>query len=93
MTDAKNFYDRWPTMTPEEKRNTVESLVIQIVVYENDLKIELAYLPTIEEMAKRGSKGVLWPALRGEKEWEKRGPKHRATKGHSIRFREFEGTM
>lgn len=46
-------------MTPKEKRNTVELLVIQIVAKEDDLEIEFVYFLGIEEMGKSGPNRVL----------------------------------
>ncbi len=59
MSDAKDLYERWPNMTQQQKRNAVELLVHQIVVKENEVEIAFAYLPTLEEMGKRGRNQVL----------------------------------
>jgi site-specific DNA recombinase len=59
MADAKQLYDRWPSMTSEEKRKVAETLTRQIVVKSNEVEIDFIYLPTLEAMAKRGSNGGL----------------------------------
>lgn len=43
--DAKNLYDRWPTLENEEKRNIIEQVTSKIIVSNNEIKITFSYTP------------------------------------------------
>lgn len=50
--DAVNLYERWPELGPEEKRTIVEAITDKITIAENEIKIDLTYLPNpLENMA------------------------------------------
>lgn len=49
-TDALEFYQKWPKMTREQKREIVEMLVKRIVVSGEDVTINLCYHPSSKEM-------------------------------------------
>jgi len=59
MADAKQLYDRWPSMPSEEKRKVAETLTRQIVVKKNEVEIDFIYLPTLEAMGKSVRNPVL----------------------------------
>jgi len=50
LTEAKDFYSRWPDFTFEEKRKIVETLTEKIVIGKDDVTINLCYLPNYSEM-------------------------------------------
>lgn len=53
LAEAGDLYGRWPKLTAEERRSVVESITDKIVVgkgNEGGIAIELAYLPSSEEL-------------------------------------------
>jgi len=50
MSDAHTLYDRWGNLDGEEKRKLVELLVKRITIGEDEVAIELCYLPSFEMM-------------------------------------------
>jgi site-specific DNA recombinase len=54
-SEANDLYGRWPTLTKEEQRSVIESITERITVgagNEGFITIDLAYLPSVEEMTK-----------------------------------------
>jgi len=45
LQNAKDLYDRWPTIPFEEKRTIVETITNRITIGKEDVTISLAYLP------------------------------------------------
>ena len=45
LQDAKTLYERWPIMTPDEKRTIVETITKSIIIEEQDITIKLSYMP------------------------------------------------
>ena len=48
--EAKDLYSRWPELTTDEKRKIVESITDQIIVEDDEVTINLCYLPSSTEM-------------------------------------------
>lgn len=44
ISDARNLYAEWPSLTPEEKRQIVETVTEEIVVGTDEIRITLNYL-------------------------------------------------
>jgi site-specific DNA recombinase len=64
MQDVQNLYNQWQTMSFEQRRNIVETVVTGIAVGKEDIDITLAYVPAIPQNAKKSSHGVrgsCWP--------------------------------
>ena len=55
--EARNLYEQWPDLPPEEKRKIVETVTQKIVVGKDDIAITLCYLPPCKDMAKKWRKG------------------------------------
>ncbi|HEY4249178.1 MAG TPA: recombinase family protein [Lacunisphaera sp.] len=56
LSEAGTLYNRWPKLTAEERRSVVESITEKIVVgsgNEGSISIELAYLPSSENLTER----------------------------------------
>ena len=53
LREAKDLYDRWLTLTFEEKRTIVEIITDRITIGENDIAFSLAYLPASLNVGKR----------------------------------------
>lgn len=53
ITEATNLYQSWPSFTPTERRQLVESITEKIVVTGDAVDITLTYLPTCEDFTKR----------------------------------------
>jgi len=51
--EARDVKACWPTMTTEEKRRIVESLVKRITIGKDEIDIALCYLPSFREMTNR----------------------------------------
>jgi len=46
LHEAKNLYSRWDSLTFEEKRKIVETIVEKIVIGEDEVTIHLCYIPS-----------------------------------------------
>ena len=46
LSEARDLYTRWPSLTFEEKRKIVENITEKIVVGKDDVTIDLCYLPS-----------------------------------------------
>jgi site-specific DNA recombinase len=63
LNEAKDLYSRWPELTREEKGKIIENITERITVGDEDVTINLTYLPssheimTSEQRKRRGS----WP--------------------------------
>jgi site-specific DNA recombinase len=54
LTEAKQLYERWPSLTAGEKRVIVENIVDKVQIGKDEVLIDLCYLPTSSELvAKR----------------------------------------
>jgi len=54
MADARELYDGWPSMSPEQKRKAGELLALKIVIREDLIAVDFRYLPTLKDMATSG---------------------------------------
>lgn len=50
LTEAQDLQQRWPRLTAEERRTIVEHITEQIVIGQDDITINLAYLPFSGEL-------------------------------------------
>jgi site-specific DNA recombinase len=51
LHEARDLYSRWPELTPEDKRKIVESITERITIENDEVTINLCYLPSSSEMA------------------------------------------
>jgi len=51
LNEAKDLYSRWPGLTFEEKRKIVENITEKVIVGEEDVTINLLYLPSSSKTA------------------------------------------
>ena len=56
LQEAKNLYDRWPTLPFEEKRAVVEIITDTITVGKSDIHISFSYLPTAHPSQNSGKR-------------------------------------
>ncbi len=49
LKEAKDLYDRWPSLSYENKRNIVETITDKIVVGKEDVSLSLSYLPSFPQ--------------------------------------------
>lgn len=63
VNEAKNLYSRWPELTSEEKRKIVENITEKIIIGENDITINLCYLPPSSKLMASGQRNHRdsWP--------------------------------
>jgi len=45
VTEARDLYSRWPQLPHEEKRNIVEAITERIVIFDDEVEIDLYYAP------------------------------------------------
>jgi site-specific DNA recombinase len=45
LSEARDLYSRWPTLVFEERQQIVEGITDRIVISDNEITIQLAYLP------------------------------------------------
>ena len=50
LNEAKDLYDRWPTLEQAEKRNIIDTITKKITVGTDEVSINLAYMPSPAEM-------------------------------------------
>jgi site-specific DNA recombinase len=56
MREAKDLYNRWPTLPFTEKRGIVETITNKITIGKEDINISLAYIPTTHPSSTNGGK-------------------------------------
>jgi len=56
FNEAKDLYTRWPELTREEKRRIIENITEKITVGDEDVTINLTYLPSSSEMMASGQR-------------------------------------
>ncbi len=64
LTEARDLYSRWKTLSPEDQRQIVEHIVESIVIGKGDVEIHLSYLPSRSEAVterQRNSTDSWWP--------------------------------
>lgn len=58
LSESKDLYSRWPKLKPEEKRRIVENITEQILVGQDDITINLCYLPISSELMSKGQRNL-----------------------------------
>ncbi|MDA8307925.1 MAG: recombinase family protein [Deltaproteobacteria bacterium] len=58
LHEAKDLYARWPTLEEPEKRRIIESITDRIVIGQDDIAINLCYLPTSSELTATGQRNL-----------------------------------
>lgn len=63
FNEAKNLYSRWPQLMPEEKRKIIENITEKITIGNEDVTINLTYLPSSSELMASGQRNHRdsWP--------------------------------
>jgi site-specific DNA recombinase len=56
FNEAKDLYSRWPELTREEKRRIIENITEKITIGDEDVTINLTYLPSSSEMMASGQR-------------------------------------
>jgi hypothetical protein len=56
FSEAKDLYSRWPELTREEKRRIIENITEKITIGNDDVTINLTYLPSSSEMMASGQR-------------------------------------
>lgn len=62
LNEARDLYSRWASLSQEEKRRIVENLAEKITVGQNEVAIDLCYLPPSSEIVAKGQRSDI-PAL------------------------------
>jgi site-specific DNA recombinase len=64
LSEARDLYSRWGDLTPEEKRQIVETITQKIVIGDGDISIDLCYLPSSAEILAKGQRNLTDSSLR-----------------------------
>jgi site-specific DNA recombinase len=56
LSEAKDLYSRWLSLSFDEKRQIIEHITEQIVIGTNDVTIQLCYLPSAPEIVAKGQR-------------------------------------
>jgi len=63
FNEAKDLYTRWPELTSEEKRKIIENITEKITIGNEDVTINLTYLPSSSKLMASGQRNLRdsWP--------------------------------
>ena len=63
LAEARDLYERWTSLTAEEKRQVIEHVVEKITIDKDHITIDLCYLPTSSEILAEGQHNLRgsWP--------------------------------
>jgi len=59
LSEAKDLYDRWPSLNREEKRRVVDSITEKLTIGRDAIDISLCHLPFSEDVTKEQTKLAL----------------------------------
>lgn len=65
LSEARDLYSRWPTLSFEDRRQIIESITDRITVSGNEISIQLAYLPESEKPPPKAKQMLPKPLLIG----------------------------
>lgn len=51
LYDAKSLYDRWPSLTPQNKREIVEQVTDKVLISKDEINIKFTYTPNLPQIA------------------------------------------
>lgn len=58
INEAKDLYSRWPELTNEEKRKIIDNITEKIIIGNEDVTINLCYLPPSNKIAASGQRNL-----------------------------------
>ena len=63
LHEAQDLYSRWPELIHDEKRNIIENITDRITIGQDDVTIDLCYIPPSSEMMTKGQRNLRgsWP--------------------------------
>lgn len=53
LATARDVYAQWPSLTRDEKRRLVETITERIVVGDDEISLDLSYLPSLQEVSSK----------------------------------------
>jgi site-specific DNA recombinase len=59
IEEARNLYERWPSLPFEEKRRIAEAIVEKIIVGDGEIDINLYYTPPPTKLARKENNGTI----------------------------------
>ena len=59
INEAKDLYSRWPELTNEEKRKIIDNITEKIIIGNEDVTINLCYLPPSTKSAASGQRNLM----------------------------------
>ena len=96
FNEAKDLHSRWPQLTPQEKRKIIENIVEDIIIGDDDISINLCYLPSPSQMVAKEQHNlrVALPSchiqLTGRKPLPPAYPRQLNTLGDHVRKRRLD---
>jgi len=57
LSEARDLYSRWPRLNKEEKRKIIETITEKVIIGEEDIAINLCYLPPSSQEASSWQRG------------------------------------
>lgn len=58
INEAKDLYSRWPELTNEEKRKIIDNITEKIIIGNEDVTINLCYIPSSTKIAASGQRNL-----------------------------------
>ncbi len=58
LHETKDLYDRWTIFTPEEKRRIIETITEKILIGQNEISIQLQYVPARDKLMTEGQRNL-----------------------------------
>lgn len=72
VNDARDLYTRWPELAFEDRRQIVETIVEKIIVGNDDITIDLSYLPPAGKLMLSSQRNVTDSSRRSTSPWPER---------------------
>ena len=72
LAEARDLYARWPSLSFAERRQIVEAITDRILVADNEIMVNLAYLPLPQSFPMTGLKGAAKSSHTVRDSWPRR---------------------